>query len=378
MICHVYRRGRLYWGKLQLDSDARPSRFTLATTDRRVALAKLVEIAKEREKEAAGLLPPSTVRAAAKRTLDELLASFLEDLLTKGRAEATAAKYRKTLTKLFGRARWRVLADVTARSFCEWRARSGLSPKTLNDLLGALMTFITWLFHQRLAMDNPLVHVQRIDTRATRQQYRRALAADELRRLLTLAPVYRRVVYLFAACTGIRRGEMLGLRWADVTLGGDKPVVRVRASITKNRKDAELPLAPELVRSLSAFRPVDAAPFAPVFPVGLPNFRTFRRDLMRAGVAFKDGQERHVDFHALRVTFCTNLSLAKVDPRTVMALMRHSDLRLTMKTYTDASQLPLADAVAKLPEIGLAELCPEVCPKTCPRGGLDGAEGVAS
>lgn len=373
MICHVYKRGRIYWGKLQLDSEARPSRFTLETTDRRVAMVKLVERAKVREKVAAGLLPPSTVQEAAKRTLDELLTSFLEDLQTKGRAAATAAKYRKTLAKLFTRARWRVLADVTARSFCEWRAHSGLSPKTLNDLFGALTTFLTWLFHQRLAMENPLAHVQRIDTRATQKQYRRSLTDGELRRLLTVAPVYRRMVYLFAACTGIRRGEMLGLRWTDLTLDGDKKVVRVRASITKNRKDAELPLAAELVRTLRAFRPVDAAPFTPVFAAGLPNFRTVRRDLVRAGVKFMDEQGRHVDFHALRVTFCTNLSLAKVDPRTVMALMRHSDLRLTMKTYTDASQLPLADAVAKLPTLGIAEVCPE----TCPHDGLDESKGVA-
>lgn len=374
MICHVYKRGRLYWGKLQLDTDARMSRFPLGTTDKRIAQTKLLETAKEREKEAAGLLPPLTVREAAKRPLNELLAAFLDDLRAKGRADATAAKYRKTLGKLFGRARWGLLADVTARSFCEWRAQSGLSPKTLNDLLGALMTFLTWLYHQRFAMENPLVHVQRIDTRATRQQYRRALNADELRRLLTLAPADRRMIYLFAVSTGIRRGEMLGLRWEDVTLDGDKPSVRARASITKNRKDSELPLTLELARLLRSYRPVDMAPFAPVFLCGLPNFRTFRRDLVRAGVPFKDEQDRRIDFHALRVTFCTNLSLAKVDPRTVMALMRHSDLRLTMKTYTDAAQLQLAEAVAKLPEIGLAEVCPE----TCPRGGLQGSQGVAS
>ena len=129
---------------------------------------------------------------------------------------------------------------------------------------------------------------------------------------------------------------MLGLRWEDVFLDGESPTVRVRASITKNRKDSELPLSSDLARSLRAYRPADAAPFAPVFACGLPNFRTVRRDLVRAGVPFKDEQERRIDFHALRVTFCTNLSLAKVDPRTVMALMRHSDLRLTMKTYPDA------------------------------------------
>jgi hypothetical protein len=36
-------------------------------------------------------------------------------------------------------------------------------------------------------------------------------------------------------------------------------------------------------------------------------------------------------------------------PRVAMQLMRHSDLKLTMKIYTDASQLPLAAGVGRLP-----------------------------
>jgi hypothetical protein len=36
-----------------------------------------------------------------------------------------------------------------------------------------------------------------------------------------------------------------------------------------------------------------------------------------------------------------------------MELMRYSDLKLTMKIYTDASQLPLAASVAALPSFGV-------------------------
>jgi integrase len=44
--------------------------------------------------------------------------------------------------------------------------------------------------------------------------------------------------------------------------------------------------------------------------------------------------------------------------RVVMELMRHSDLKLTMKIYTDVSQLPLAACVAALPsfEVGNSAL----------------------
>ena len=41
----------------------------------------------------------------------------------------------------------------------------------------------------------------------------------------------------------------------------------------------------------------------------------------------------------------TRLSTMKVHPRLAMELARHSDMRLTMKTYTDAGQLPLREVM---------------------------------
>ncbi len=42
--------------------------------------------------------------------------------------------------------------------------------------------------------------------------------------------------------------------------------------------------------------------------------------------------------------------------RVVQELMRHSDIRLTTRLYTDASQLPLAAGLAALPSFGLPKL----------------------
>ncbi|MBL9215392.1 MAG: site-specific integrase [Opitutaceae bacterium] len=378
MICHVYRRGRLYWGKLQLEHELTLSRLPLATTDRRVAQSKLWEIAKEREKENAGLLPPHSAREAAVAPLSGLLQAFLDDLQVKGRSANTTAKYRNTLGKLFARCHWRLLRDITARSFCEWRVRSGLSPKTLNDLLGALMTFLSWLVHQRLAVENPLQHVERIDTRGKRGQFRRCFSAAELSRLLEVSPPHRRIVYFVAAYTGLRRSEMTALRWSDLLLDEAAPILRVRASMAKNRKDAVLPLHSDLVAALRAFRPPDAAPFAPVLAGLVPRIPTFRKDLSRAGIAFLDEQGRRADLHALRVTYGTNLTLGGAAPRVVMELMRHSDIKLTMRIYTDAGQLPLAEAVAKLPALPAKTLCPKTCPNSCPNGGLEQSEAAAS
>jgi len=76
---------------------------------------------------------------------------------------------------------------------------------------------------------------------------------------------------------------------------------------------------------------------------------TYWADLAAAGIAEKDERGRRADFHALRHTVATNLNRAGVPPAVAMAVMRHSELRLTMKTYTDAGALPTLDAVNALP-----------------------------
>ena len=71
----------------------------------------------------------------------------------------------------------------------------------------------------------------------------------------------------------------------------------------------------------------------------------FRADLEAAGISYIDTKGEYADFHSLRKTFGTMLTLAGVGQRTVRELMRHSDMRLTAKTYTDAiccrSRMPL-------------------------------------
>ena len=88
----------------------------------------------------------------------------------------------------------------------------------------------------------------------------------------------------------------------------------------------------------------------PVFAPIMPDMETFKADLEAAGIDFVNAKGRSADFHALRHTLATNtLALAGTPPRVAMEIMRHSDMRLTAKTYTDSGLLPLSDAVSKLP-----------------------------
>jgi hypothetical protein len=81
----------------------------------------------------------------------------------------------------------------------------------------------------------------------------------------------------------------------------------------------------------------------------MPRIKRFKADLKRANVDYINAKGQRADFHALRYTLATNLALAGTPPRVAMEIMRHSDMRLTSKTYTDAGLLPVWDNVANLP-----------------------------
>ena len=176
---------------------------------------------------------------------------------------------------------------------------------------------------------------------------RRAYNDSELSALLAVAGG-QRIVYLTAALTGIRHGELKKLCWGDVNLNGEKPSVTVRASVSKNHKLACLPLHPELVASLLEFRPANAQAGDLVFKGCVPRSELFNEHLKAASITKTDTQGRVVVFHSLRHTLCTNLHRAGVSQREAMELMRHNDPRLTASTYTDTSLLSLRDAVKKL------------------------------
>ena len=157
----------------------------------------------------------------------------------------------------------------------------------------------------------------------------------------------RGVVYLVAAFTGLRRAEMKSLLWCDVDLDGATPCLRIRASTTKNKRRAILPLLPPLVVALRELREKRGNPSGKVFHYLVPMMARFRADLAAAGIPFQDELGRRVDFHALRKTFCTVLQRRGVTMRTAQELMRHCDPRQTGEVYTDATALPLLDELRK-------------------------------
>ena len=229
-------------------------------------------------------------------------------------------------------------------------AQKQKSVKILNAYLAAISSLLNWMERSERIPKNPLRCVEKIENHGDPTLQRRAITIEEGPRLVAVAGP-RRVVYLTALETGLRRKELVKLAWRDVNLDGPNPFLNVRRSTTKNHKVAPTPIDAELAAELRSIRPENTNPMQRVFVKRIPKMKRFRLDLKAADIAPVDATGRRVDFHALRMSFQMYLTLNGTTPRVAMELMRHSDMKLTMKTYTDAGMLPTAAAIKNLPSL---------------------------
>jgi len=128
--------------------------------------------------------------------------------------------------------------------------------------------------------------------------------------------------------TGLRRGELLQLRWRDLDL--QRRILTVRGERAKTRQTRHVPLNSEATRVLKAWRPTVVDPEWCVF--GGPTETTPLGTVKKAwrGV-LKAATVTSFRFHDLRHTFASKLVMAGVDLNTVRELLGHKSVAMTLR-----------------------------------------------
>ena len=360
MVAYVFKRRRKrggktvisksYYARIKLDGEWIEHTICLRTSDKQVANAKLTQLVKEKERERMGIIAPEKQRISARLPISKHLEEFIADLKTVGRSKSYISHVNSRVIKISADCRWTYPSDINADEFVDWRSsQDDLSPKTLNDYQNSFNALLNWMEKQGRIERNPLINVTKVDIRG-RQQKRRAFSDEEFSRLIEAAD-QQRCLYLTAAYTGLRLGELRQLVWADIQLDHERPHIKVRASTTKNSNDATLPLHPRLHAELIEHKPENVSGSDFVFE-GTHHAvcaRRFAKDIEKTGIVRIDAIGRKLDFHCLRYTFATLLARSGVSQRMAQELMRHSDPRLTANIYTDTTLLPTFEAVHSLP-----------------------------
>jgi integrase len=157
----------------------------------------------------------------------------------------------------------------------------------------------------------------------------------------------RAMLYRVAAGTGLRAGELRSLRPSSFHFDDKVKMVYVPGAHTKNGEDARQPLPAKLAERLSDWLPKSTD--NELWPTNwhLKAAKMIRVDLETAKIE-PETAEGVINFHSLRVSYCTSLARAGVPPTIAQKLMRHSTIQLTLETYTKFTSDEVSDAVDKL------------------------------
>ena len=342
-------RSKFWKMRYQLPGDSKETQVSLKVREERTANRLMLDFIKEQDGIRHGLLASPRLTQAANANLESLLQSHLEDLQAQN-CDSAHIETRGLLIRRIARdAKWKAIRDISSESFLEWRAQhQDLAPRTRNNYLAESRAFLNWLENAGKLSENPLKRVQPVKAHE-KVRPRRALTDEQICGLLGVAPPERRMIYLIALHTGLRRKEMQLLEWQDVHLDSETPFIKLRAVTTKNRKGGEVTIHPELAEELKRWRG-DSPDLSSRVVKMFAGLGPFKKDLEAAGISFIERGLRF-DLHAMRKTFNTRMAVGNVPTRAAMHAMRHSDEKLTTIVYTDASRLNVGAHVAALPPL---------------------------
>ena len=395
------------------DAAGKMRRESTGCRDKRAAEKMLADILADVEKVKAGVLSHSEMTAAghldtpiSKHTKDYIADLAIKTIRGRRVSPKHVGHVRKELTRIVRECGLKTLRDIDRQVLQRWMDKLARTPRNPDDLdseplsartinmhRSAIVAFCNWCVAEGRFTANPLAGMPKAaEVEPVRK--RRALTEDEIARLLTaaqerplrdaltirrgknkgkpLAKVsdqerrrlecvgrVRALVYKFMMLTGLRRGEVASLTVGALCLDEAAPYVCVEGKHAKSGRAATLPLRGDLadnlrkhIERLAEVNGGEIPPGAPLFDIDWRNLlRTFNLDLAAAGIPKRDAQGRTVDVHCLRHTFATLLARNGVSPSVAQKLMRHSDIRLTMNTYTHLDLADTTGAVAAIPAI---------------------------
>lgn len=230
------------------------------------------------------------------------------------------------------------LDAVTPDHVERWRTqlvKSGRSLRTAHKITGTLFA-VYKLAARRYGVENPVAPLDRIRVRSSGEI--EVYSVEEVHALVRAAADEQdAALYLTAALTGLRQGELVALRWRDVDFAGS--YIRVSRNYTagvattpKSGKVRSVPLAPEVASALAQlikrarFVGDDDLVFAGItgsYVDASALLRRYKQSIKRAGI-------RPLRFHDLRHTFGTRM-IAQADILRVKSWMGHADVATTMK-----------------------------------------------
>ena len=215
-------------------------------------------------------------------------------------------------------------------------------PATTNRMMACLKHMLTKAVDWNMANEETLKQVRKVKFLKENNKRLRFLDVDECKRLISCCPKHLKPIVITALNTGMRRGEILSLKWEQVDLRHGYISLRD----TKSGEGREIPInktldglvneMPHSIESIYIFTDKDGNPYKGVK-------RSFN-------TALRNAEIYGATFHTLRHTFASQLVMASVDLASVQELLGHKSLNMTLR-YAHLAPEHKTKAVKKLDEV---------------------------
>ncbi len=311
----LYRRGDIYW--IAIRKDGKLYRESTDTTSLEEAEEFLVSFRKK--------IREGTI-AEDRRRKSKKFADLAQDYLKwaeRQRAYRDKKVYVRQLVERFGHLR---LRDLNTKIIEQWQTEllKSRKPATVNRKLACLKHMVNKGVQWEMVSEYTLKKVRNVKLLEERNRRLRFLTVEECQALIDCCAGHLKPLVKIALHTGMRRGEILNLKWEQVDLKHGF----ILLDVTKNGERREIPIDETLKEVFNSM----ARGFESVYVFTDPNtgdpYKTIKRSF---STALKKAEIRDFKFHDLRHTFASQLVMNGVDITSVKELLGHKTLNMTMR-----------------------------------------------
>lgn len=278
-------------------------------------------------------------------TLEEWINKWLEEEVKPQRREKTYMDYKgianKHLIPTFGNIFLSDLSRKDIQSFVDRQKRKGLSFNTIKLQVRTLSTCLKLAVKDEILDKNPC---QYVSLPKNEKASRIWLSVDDLKRFLAIDTTNdtKGNALKFSALTGLRRGELLALKWSDIDFNNN--TVKISKSLTKTEKGWAvsktktpesvrlIPLSKSAIKILHDQKEITrdkSVIFATIKGKMInPNYLTHTLN----GLLTKADLPK-IRVHDLRHSYASILHGANTDHKTIQALLGHADIQTTLNIY---------------------------------------------
>jgi integrase len=288
--------------------------------------------------------------ATTKVKLEELAGSWLQSQthLRPRTQEIYASALRLHVLPRLGRLRVSEINEDHVVALIRDMQHGGYATWTIRGTLAPLRRILKHAARRGIIAGNPFDRLEQNERPKGDAAPHRILQHEDVEAVLNAAPGRYRAALAVAIFTGLRRGEILGLRWCDIDFRAAE--LNVRHQLGRDGRLSEpktirgkrtIPLPPWLVETLAEHRSRSPHHGDPDFvfataqgtPMDGRNFarRSLKAALKTAGLE-RPGQPS-VRFHDLRHTFASMMINQGTDVEYLSYLLGHSSPDITLRVY---------------------------------------------